>query len=393
VLNLIIWLGGEGETPSYAAFAESSITFPFHAFYLFDLLLSLNIFDKNALTVDSKFTMPEFAPLPGDFHEVLSSIKNRVRTAQARAKYKANTELISLYFDIGSQLVYQLDQQGWHAGVISSTSVELIREFGHGQGYSVRNLKYMMKFFRTYKHTPKVQQCAALLPWTTNCVILDKLKTEEDREFYLKYAIKEGWGREVLELRISTNWKERHAAIPDSNFQLVIPEQSEQINEILKDNFIFSLTDPDNIRHERHLQRKLIEQIKLFLLELGEGFCFINDAVKLTVEDDNDSEIDLLMFNRNLNCLFIIDLKMKNFQPEFVGKMNYYLELVNQQLRHPHENPPIGLILCKSKNSFKVETSLKNVNSPIAVATYEIINRLEQALEKFTLQASPDKPE
>lgn len=334
--------------------------------------------------------MPEIASLPSDFHEVLSSIKNRVRSAQVRARYKANIELTSLYFDVGGQLVYQLDQQGWHAGVIGSASVELVKEFGHGEGYSVRNLKYMMKFFRTYKHNPKVQQAAALLPWTTNCVILDKLKSEEDRNFYIKHAIREGWSREILELRIKTDWKERQTDKPDSNFDLVIPEFSEQANEILKDSFIFSVTDPDNIHHERHLQKQLIEQIKLFLLELGEGFCFLGDAVKLEVEEDNDSEIDLLMFNRNLNCLFVIDLKMKDFQPEFVGKMNYYLELVNQQERKAHENAPIGLILCKSKNSFKVETSLKNINSPIAVATYEIISRLEQALEKFTLQQASE---
>lgn len=331
--------------------------------------------------------------LPNDFHEVLNSIKNRVRTAQVRARYKANTELSSLYFDIGSELVYQLDEKGWHAGVIPSASTELVKEFGHGEGYSVRNLKYMMKFYRAYKDELKVQRTVALLPWGTNCTLLDKLKELSDREFYSTYALKEGWSREVVELRIDTNWKERHIAIPESNFDLVIPEYSEQANEILKDNFIFSLTDPDNIRHERHLQRKLIEQIKFFLLELGEGFCFIGDAVKLAVEEDNESEIDLLMFNRNLNCLFVIDLKMKDFQPEFVGKMNYYLELVNEQMRQSHENPAIGLILCRSKNSFKVKTSLKNVNSPIAVATYEIINRLEQALEKFSLKSTEKQTE
>lgn len=326
--------------------------------------------------------------LPPDFHEVLNSIKSRVKAAQVRARYKANTELSALYFDIGLKLVYQLDEKGWHAGVIPSASRELIQEFGYGQGYSVRNLKYMMKFYRTYKDELKVQRTVALLPWRTNCAILDKLKDPLDREFYSTYALKEGWSREIVELRIDTNWKERNAAVPESNFDLVIPETSEQANEILKDNFIFSLTDPDNIRHERHLQKQLIEQIKLFLLELGEGFCFIDDAVKLAVEEDNDSEVDLLMFNRHLNCLFVIDLKMKDFQPEFVGKMNYYLELVNQQERKSHENPPIGLILCKSKNSFKVKTSLKNVNSPIAVATYGIINRLEQALESFSLDTS-----
>lgn len=331
--------------------------------------------------------------LPTDFQEVLNDIKDRVRLAQVRARYKANTELSALYFDVGAKLVYQMDELGWHAGVIGSASRELIREFGHGEGWSVRNLKYMMKFYRTYKGDLKVQRTVALLPWRTNCVILDKLKNSSEREFYALYTLKEGWSKEILELRIETNWKDRQVDKPESNFELTIPEYSEQANEILKDSFIFCVTDPDNIRHERHLQRQLIEQIKLFLLELGEGFCFIDDAVKLEVEEDNDCEIDLLMFNRNLNCLFVIDLKMKEFQPEFVGKMNYYLELVSEQLRKDHENAPVGLILCKSKNTFKVKTSLKNVSSPIAVATYGIVNRLEAALEKFNLQPLADKSE
>jgi predicted nuclease of restriction endonuclease-like (RecB) superfamily len=325
--------------------------------------------------------------LPSDFHEVLDSIKKRVRTAQVRARYKANTELSALYFDIGAKLVQQLDEEGWNAGVITSASRELIEEFGHGEGYSERNLKYMMKFYRAYVNNLEVQRTVALLPWRTNCVILDKLKSLEDKYFYSYHALKEGWSKEIVELRIKTDWKERQSDKPESNFELTIPESSEQANEILKDNFIFSVTDPDNIHHERHLQRQLIEQIKLFLLELGEGFCFIDDAVKLDVQDDFDSEIDLLMFNRNLNCLFVIDLKMKDFQPEFVGKMNYYLELVNAQVRKNHENAPVGLILCKSKNTFKVKTSLKNINSPIAVATYDIINKLELALDKLSLEA------
>ena len=329
--------------------------------------------------------MLEPSIIPTDYALLINNLKSRIRSASVKAIYKVNTEMIELYFDMGMQLAEKIainQAQSGKFNIIKQASADLIAEFGKGEGFSERNLKYMVKLYSTYKNRTQVQRLVALVPWGSNCEILDAKINEKEQEFYLQYTINSGCARSVLAAQINTNLYSRVNISPQTNFELTIPEISEQANELVKDSYVLQVVDLNNIIHERHLENRLIENIKDFLLELGDEFTYIGNQYKINLGDESNF-IDLLFFNRRLQCLFAIDLKMKEFMPEFIGKMQYYLELLDTQVKLPHENQSIGIILCKNKSTLKVETSLKRSTSPIAVATYDLIAKLEKKIPEL----------
>lgn len=317
--------------------------------------------------------------LPDTYHDVLADIKSRVKTTQISSLRKVNSELVLLYFEIGRILTSQMEEKGWRPNVILSVSEDLIKEFGKGSGYSPRNLKYMVKFYKTYKDKNEVQQAAALIPWFHNCIILDKTKDQKERLFYLNKSYEHGWSRSVLDHQIDMKLYQRSLPTPQTNFDLVLSNQSDQAKELIKDEYILELLGTKQELHERELEQSILENIKAFLLELGSDFCFIGNQYKILLEDEANY-IDLLFFQRELKCLFAIELKTTEFKPEYVGKMNYYLSLLDDKVKKTDENASVGIILCKTKNSLKVEYALRDSPKPIAVATYRIVEKIEKKL-------------
>lgn len=262
--------------------------------------------------------------------------------------------------------------EGWGAKVIDRLSIDLKKEFPDRTGFSSRNLKYMRKFAENYPDSQFVQQVAAQIPWFHNCTILDKVQDEEQRKWYTLASIENGWSRAVLVHQIESDLYGRQGKAL-TNFTATLPApQSDLAQQIIKDpyNFEFLGIGPDI--SERQLELSLIDRLKDFLIELGSGFSFVGQQYHLDV-DGEDFYLDLVFYHLHLRCYIVIDLKVIPFKPEFTGKMNFYLSAVDDQLRHPDDQPSIGLILCKERNRLIVEYALRDTTKPMGVSTYRVL--------------------
>lgn len=339
--------------------------------------------------------------LPADYSEVLERIKTTVATAQIRTAVAVNRELVMLYWSIGQEILQRQDNRGWGAKVISRLSDDLRAAFPQMKGFSVRNLKYMQKFARTYPEEAKVQQLAALLPWFHNCVLLDKVKDDTERDWYVQKTLENGWSRSVLVLQIETQLYQRQGEAI-SNFTATLPNpQSDLARETFKSPYIFDFLNIGEEAHERAVEKELVEHITSFLLELGAGFAFVGNQYPLNVAG-KDYFLDLLFYHLKLRCFIVIDLKVRAFIPEDAGKINFYLSAVDDLLRHPADNPSIGMILCKEKAQVTAEYALRDMNKPIGVAEWQAqitkslpeplqtelptIEELEAELEAFSVE-------
>jgi predicted nuclease of restriction endonuclease-like (RecB) superfamily len=306
------------------------------------------------------------------YDRFLSGIKERIRTAQVKAVLAANAELILHYWEIGRDILANQDRQGWGSKVIDRLSVDLQRDFPKLSGYSVRNLKYMRAFAEAWPDRAIVQQLGAQIPWKHNCLLLDRVKDKVARTFYIQSTIQHGWARSVLTHQIDTKLHARLGAAP-TNFALTLPApESDLAREMLKDPYIFRPAPLDETANERALEDALIARLKDFLLELGSGFAFVGNQVRLEVAGD-EFFIDLLFYHTRLHCYIVIDLKVVDFQPEFAGKMNFYQAAVDNLIKTKHDGPTIGLILCRGKNKTVVEYTLRDAKSPLGVAEYRLL--------------------
>ena len=317
-----------------------------------------------------------------NYFQILDKIKKEVKTSQIQAFQKVNYELVNLYFDIGKIIYLEQQKLGWGAKVIEKLSEDLKKEFGIRNGYSIRNLKYMISFYCSYKNKTKMQQLVALIPWGQNITILSKCKTEKERKFYLELTIKKGLSRNVLVHQIEGQAYKNSLVKPQTNFNLTIPNNSDLAEKIMKDKYILDFLNVKDDFKELELKKSIIENLKNFLLELGQNFCFIGSEYKIEFEK-KEYFIDLLFFNRDLQSLIAIELKRGEFKPEYVGKLNFYLSVLDSKIKKKNENPTIGIILCKSKNKLVVEYALQNSNKAIAVATYKIINKIKKDIKKL----------
>ena len=220
----------------------------------------------------------------------------------------------------------------------------------------------------------------ALLPWSTNLILLHKLKTPATRLWYARKTIEHGWSRTVLTVQIESRLHERSGRAITNCDRTLPPAQSDLAREVLKDPYTFDFLTLGEAAHERDLERGLVDHVQQLLIELGAGFAFVGRQVHLEVGNE-DFYLDLLFYHLRLRCFVVVDLKMKPFEPEFAGKMNFYLSAVDDQMRHPHDAPSIGLLLCKdAKNKLKVEYALRDVKKPIGVAGWQ--TRLVESLPK-----------
>ena len=285
-----------------------------------------------------------------------------------------------MYWRIGRDILERQARDGWGSKVIDRLAYDLRIEFPTMRGFSPRNLKYMRAFAAAWPELKFVQQAAAQLPWFHLCTLLDKLDSREARDWYLAKAVEHGWSRSVLVMQIETRARERTGRAT-TNFEARLPPpQSDLARETLKDPYHFDFIGLGPDAQERDVENALVAHISRFLLELGAGFAFVGRQVHLEV-GGADFYLDLLFYHLRLRCYVVIDLKAGEFQPEHAGKLNFYLSAVDSQVRGEHDNPTIGLLLCKTKNRVIAEYALRDANKPMGVAEYELVRALPAQLE------------
>ncbi len=318
--------------------------------------------------------------LPDNYQALLRELKQRIRESQLRASVAVNRELVLLYWRIGRDILVRQEREHWGAKVIDRLAADLKKAFPAMKGFSPRNLKYMRAFAEAWPDEQFVQQVAAQIPWFHNCVLLDKLQPQEDRIWYAKASIQHGWSRNVLVQQIETQLHKRSGAAV-TNFERTLPRpQSDLAQQITKDPYTFDFLMLGEDAHERELEQGLLAHLRSFLLELGIGFAFVASQYRLEV-GGSDFFIDLLFYHLKLRCFVIVDLKAKAFEPEFAGKMNFYLAAVDDLLRHADDQPSIGLIICRTKNEIVAEYALRNSTTPIGISNYELAESLPAALK------------
>ena len=317
---------------------------------------------------------------PSGYHDWLVALKSRIHNAQQRATLSVNRELVGLYWQIGSDILSRQAEQGWGAKVIERLAHDLRTAFPEMKGFSPRNLKYMRAFAEAWPDAEFVQQAVAQLPWGHNLVLLDKLPDPETRRWYAARAIEHNWSRNILVMQIETRLLERTGKAV-TNFEAQLPRpHSDLARESLKDPYRFDFLGLTDEAQEREIESALVKHVTEFLLELGTGFAFVGRQVLLEVGDD-EFFIDLLFYHLKLRCYVVIELKGGKFKPEHLGQLGFYLTAVDRQLKSEHDNPTIGLLLCKSKNKVVAEYALGDKSQPMGIAEYKLLESLPAELQ------------
>ena len=306
------------------------------------------------------------------YSEMLRYIVTEIKSTRVIAAQRINSAMMQMYWNIGKRLSEEKMEKGYGSNVVKRLSADLQQEFPDTTGFSPRNLWNMKSFYEFYELADeKVQQLAALLPWMHNVLIISNAKKIEEAVYYLKQAHENNLSRNILLNLIKADSYKNTKLLPKHhNFYHTLPEQlQEQADEILKSTYNLEILGLKHPLKERELEQRLVEKIKFFLLELGTGFTFIGNQHRL-IHNDKEYFVDLLLYNRKLHSLIAIDLKVGEFEPEFIGKMNYYLGLLDDKMKQNDENPSIGIILCATKGKVDIELALRDFNKPIGVAEY-----------------------
>lgn len=316
----------------------------------------------------------------GEYFSLLAEIKERVRSAQYDALRSVNKELIALYWDIGRLIVERQEKYEWGKSVVENLAKDLQKEFPGIHGYSKDNLWRMRKFYLQYKDNEKLAPMVQEIGWAHNIVIIENCNDDLEREFYIRMTRKFGWTKNVLIHQIENQSYEK-TLLGQTNFNKALtPKLRAQAKLAVRDEYTFDFLELGEEHSERELERALIARIEKFLRAMGGLFAFVGSQFRLEV-NEKEYFIDLLLFHRRLRCLVAIELKVGEFQPEFVGKMQFYLTALDRQVREKGENPSIGIILCKEKNRTIVEYALHPARKPIGVATYQMVKRLPKELK------------
>ncbi|MDN3935606.1 PDDEXK nuclease domain-containing protein [Arthrobacter sp. YD4] len=313
-------------------------------------------------------TPPRDLVLPTGYTDLLRDLKTRVSSARITALRTVNTQLIELYWSIGRTILERQEAESWGSGVIGRLADDLRSEFPDMKGLSRSNLFYMRGFAAAWTD-PIVQQPVGQLPWGHITVLLDKLETHDHRRWYAAAAVEHGWSRNVLMNMIMNKTLERTGAAPSNFVQHLVEPDSELAQQIAKDPYNFEFLGLSGEVAERDLENALTSRITETLRELGPGFAFVGRQVHFDVDGD-DFYVDLLFFHIEQSRYVVIELKTGKFQPEYAGKLNFYVALVDDVLRRDHHNETIGILICGSKNDRSVRYSLGRATSPVAVAAY-----------------------
>lgn len=318
--------------------------------------------------------------MPQQYTDWLAELKQRIHTAQQRASLRVNQELVSLYWQIGQDILTRQNEQGWGAKVIERLAHDLRIAFPEMKGFSPRNLKYMRAFAQAWQDQTIVQGVLAQLPWYHHLALLDKLNTPNDRYWYAQKAIEHNWSRNVLVMQIETRLIERQGQAV-TNFAQHLPKpQSDLAIESLKDPYRFDFLGLGEEAQEREIEKALVQHVTEFLLELGAGFAFVGKQVHIEVGGD-DFFIDLLFYHLKLRCYIVIELKTGDFKPEHLGQLGFYLTAVDKQIKSEHDTATIGLLLCKTKNKVVAKYALGDKSQPMGIAEYKLEESLPETLK------------
>jgi predicted nuclease of restriction endonuclease-like (RecB) superfamily len=322
-----------------------------------------------------------------EYFDFLNEIKIKIKNAQYRAALNVNREMILLNYNIGKSIILK---SVWGNKFIENLAMDIKLEFPNMTGYSIRNLKYMKKFAETFEDFTIVQAVLAQLTWYHHIALMDKIKNYDEYLWYASKTIDGGWSRNVLVHQIEYKLYDRQAlAQKTTNFEVALASpQSELAMQTIKDPYIFDFVDMKRGMIEREVEDELVKNITKLLLELGTGFAFIGNQYHLEVGGE-DFFLDLLLYNLNLRCYVVVELKTGSFKPEFAGKLNFYLSVVDDLLKKDIDNPSIGLLLCKDKNKLVAEYALKDMSKPIGVSEYRLMDILPKDFEK-TLPSTED---
>ncbi len=310
------------------------------------------------------------------FNEVLALIHG----ARQQAIQTVNTQLIELYWQVGGYISRKLEKAEWGDSVVSQLAEHLAQTQPGLRGFARPNLFRMRQFYETYRGDEKVSPLVRQLSWTHNLVIFSQGKTPEEREFYLRMAVQEKWSKRELERQFKAALFERSVTQP-AKVSTALRQTHPAAMEIFRDAYMVEFLGLPGRHAETDLHKGLLARLKEFLIELGRDFCFVGSQYPLQV-GGRDFALDLLFFHRGLNCLVAIELKVGRFEPEYLGKLDFYLEALDRNVRKPHENPAIGVLLCASKKDEVVEYALNRSLSPALIAEYQV-----QLPDKQLLQA------
>jgi len=305
-----------------------------------------------------------------EYFEILEDIKMRIKTAQYKAALGMNREQILLYWNVGKVII---ENSKWGNKFIDNLARDIKLEFPNTTGYSVRNLKYMKKFAIMFSDDEIVQAALAQLTWYHLQALMDKVSDNRTYLWYADKCIENGWSRDILVHQIEMKLYERQAiAEKADNFERTLASpQSELARDTLKNPYVFDFIESRQKLVEHEIENELVANIVATLLELGTGFAFIGHQYPLEIENE-DYQIDVLFYNTKLRCYVVVELKTGKFRPEYAGKLNFYLSVVDDTLKHETDNPSIGILLCKERKKLTAEYALKDINKPIGVSEYKL---------------------
>jgi len=334
-----------------------------------------------------------------DYRRWLAELKQRVERTRLRAVTSVNRELVTLYWQIGREILDRQQRQGWGAGVVDRLARDLKAAFPDMRGFSPRNLKYMRSLAQAWPDAEFVQQPAAQLPWFHLCTLLDKVKDPEQRSWYAGKTLEHGWSRQVLTMQIETAAYTRAGSAVTNFGETLPPPQSDLARDALKDPYIFDFLGLTEDAQERDIEQALTRHITRFLLDLGAGFAFVGRQYRLDVGGD-EFFIDLLFYHLKLRCYVVVELKTTPFRPEYAGQLNFYLSAIDAQVKAEDDQPTIGLLLCKEKNRLVAEYALRGVAKPMGVAEYQLLRQVPESLEttlpsidQIEAELRPDLPD
>nr|WP_295930676.1 PDDEXK nuclease domain-containing protein [uncultured Dyadobacter sp.] len=318
--------------------------------------------------------------LPAGYGDFLDRIKSEIRLVRFKVNLAANSALLLIYWQIGRWILDQQNRSEWGAKVIDKLSQDLRKEFSDMQGFSARNLKYMRQFASVYTDAEFVQATLAQIPWYHHITLLNKVKSHEERIFYVQETHKNGWSRNVMLAQIDSGYyKRKGKAI--SNFSSVLSSpQSDLAQQITKDPYIFDFLNLTEFCQEKELEDALTDHVMKFLLELGAGFAFVGKQFHVEV-GDQDFYMDLLFYHLKLHCYIVVELKKGKFMPEYAGKLNFYLSVADDKLKSELDQPSIGLLICQDKNGVIAEYALRDLSKPIGVSEYQLIEAMPKNLK------------
>ena len=341
--------------------------------------------------VGALVVVPSRAPAhESSFREVVSLIQR----ARQRAFQAVNVELIDLYWRVGEYINRKIAADGWGKNTVVALAGFIRRHEPGASGFSAQNLWRMRQFYETWQGFPKLSALLRELPWTHNLSLLGKCKEPEERQFYLRLAVRGRWSSRQLDRQIDACLFER-AVLNPPKLSPLVRELHPDVGMVFKDTYLLEFLDLAASHSERQLQKALVANLKQFLIELGPDFCFAGEQVRLQV-GRRDFYLDLLFFHRTLQCMVAFDLKVRQFEPEHLGKMEFYLEALDRDVRKPHERPSIGVMLCASKDNEVVEYALARSVSPALIAEYQTAlpekGLLQRKLHEFYELAAPVNP-